>query len=52
MTQDKCSHGVPWGRDCLACDLVSARQIIEHWGPLVDEARKVIAEAEKEEVGT
>lgn len=42
-----CSHGARWDEECKECDLVWARQFVEHWGSKVDEARKVIAEAEK-----
>lgn len=48
MLGETCSHGIPWNTDCPQCDLVSARQLAEHWGPLVDEARRVIAEAKEE----
>jgi hypothetical protein len=40
-----CSHGVSWNDHCPQCELVSAREIVEHWGETVDEARKVIAKA-------
>lgn len=40
-----CSHGVAWGDHCPECELISARQIVDHWGEMVDEARKVIVDA-------
>lgn len=43
-----CSHGARWDEECKECDLVWAKQFEAHWGPRVDEARKVIAEAEGE----
>jgi hypothetical protein len=42
-----CSHGKRWDEDCAACELVSAREIIAHWGEKVDEARAVIDRAEE-----
>lgn len=47
---DRCSHGIPWNEHCPQCELVSAKEIVAHWGSSVDEARRVIAEAEKREV--
>lgn len=44
----RCSHGKTWAEDCPECALVSARQIVEHWGLSVDEARRVIAAAEQQ----
>lgn len=41
-----CSHGKTWRDYCPACALVSARETVRHWGREVDDARKVIAEAE------
>lgn len=43
-----CSHGARWDEECRECDLVLARQFVEHWGSKVDEARKVIAAADNE----
>lgn len=40
-----CSHGVKWACHCRECDLVSARELVSHWGEAVDAARKTIAEA-------
>lgn len=40
-----CSHGKTWRDYCPACALVSAREVVQHWGSAVDNARKVIAEA-------
>lgn len=50
MTQWKCHHGLTLAQPCPACELETARAFVEHWGGPVDEARKVIAEAEKEGV--
>ena len=52
VINDRCSHGVSWNDDCPACKLVSAHEMVRHWGRAVDEARKVIAESEKEGVKT
>lgn len=46
---ETCSHGVPWSSQCRECDLVSAREAVRHWGPVVDEARRVIESAESDE---
>ena len=42
-----CSHGKRWDEPCPDCELISAREIVKHWGKAVDDARRVIAEAEK-----
>ena len=47
-----CSHGKTWDEPCPDCELVSAKEFIKRWGKAVDEARKVIAESEKEGVRT
>ena len=41
------SHGKTWTETCPECDLVSAREFVRRWAPLVDEARAKIAEAEQ-----
>lgn len=43
--EGRCSHGKTWKDYCPACALVSAREVVQHWGSVVDDARKVIAEA-------
>jgi hypothetical protein len=48
MTQWKCAHGFTLSERCAACDLDNARDTVNRWGDAVDEARKVIARAEKE----
>jgi hypothetical protein len=45
MLGERCSHGKTWGEYCPECELISARQIVDHWGEMVDEARRVIARA-------
>lgn len=45
VINDRCSHGKTWGEECSACELVSAHEMVNHWGRAVDEARRVIAEA-------
>ncbi|WP_157661651.1 hypothetical protein [Burkholderia ubonensis] len=45
-TEGRCSHGKTWHEHCPACALISARETVRHWGMEVDDARKVIAEAE------
>lgn len=52
VINDRCSHGKMWTEECPACKLVSALEMVNHWGRAVDEARKVIAESEKEGVKT
>lgn len=47
VINDRCSHGKTWAEECPACKLVSAHETVRHWGKMVDEARKVIAESEK-----
>jgi hypothetical protein len=42
-----CSHGVSWNDHCQQCELVSAREIVAHWGETVDRARAAIHEAER-----
>jgi hypothetical protein len=49
MIHDTCSHGKTWAEPCLECDLVSAREFVRRWAPLVDEARAKIASAERTE---
>lgn len=44
-----CSHGVAWGDHCPECELISAREIVRHWADAVDDARRIIAEAENRE---
>jgi hypothetical protein len=44
-----CSHGIPWNDHCPECELATARKTVAQWGDAVDEARRVIAEAEKRE---
>jgi len=46
MLGETCSHGIKWACQCRECDLVSAREFVQRWGPMVDEARAKIAEAE------
>jgi hypothetical protein len=46
MIGDKCSHGVKWGDECGECKLAAARWLVAQWGSEIDDARKVIAEAE------
>jgi hypothetical protein len=48
MLGNQCSHGVKWGDECPECEWISAREIEAHWGEMVDEARRVIAEAARE----
>jgi hypothetical protein len=45
MLGERCSHGKTWAESCPECDLVSAREFVQRWGPMVDEARAKIAEA-------
>jgi hypothetical protein len=52
MNSETCSHGIPWSEDCPQCNLVWARGTVERLGPVVDQAREVIAAAEREEVKT
>ena len=54
MTEWKCHHGFTFAQACKQCELETARAFAEHYGPYVDEARAVIAAAERgaEEVNT
>lgn len=45
-----CSHGIPWADNCRECNLVSARELVAHWGHQVDEARALIATADKADI--
>ena len=49
---ERCSHGKTWSQECPDCKLVSAHEMVRHWGRAVDEARKVIAESEKTTEGS
>lgn len=51
MLGETCSHGVKWACQCRECDLVSAREFVQRWGPMVDEARAKIEAIEKMEEG-
>lgn len=42
---ETCSHGIKWACHCRECDLVSAREFVRRWAPLVDEARSLIEAA-------
>jgi len=44
---DGCSHGKRWDAECADCALVSAKEFVARWGPMVDEARAVIAASRK-----
>jgi hypothetical protein len=50
MLHDKCSHGKTWDEKCDECELVSARELVRRWKPIVEEAQRVIEAAEKGEV--
>ncbi|WCM21436.1 hypothetical protein NDK50_08290 [Paraburkholderia bryophila] len=53
MLDNQCSHGIKWTDDCAECNLSGARETVRHFGPMVDEARRVIEAAEHtEEVKT
>lgn len=49
---EHCSHGKLWAETCPECDLVSAKETVRRWAPVVEEAQRRIAEAEREEVKT
>jgi hypothetical protein len=49
---DRCSHGKLWNEECPECELISAREFVKRWGPMVDEARAKIEELTKREVKT
>lgn len=42
---DRCSHGKTWAEECPACELARAHETVNHWGAIVDEARRTIAGA-------
>ncbi len=44
----RCSHGIAWTDECPECDLVWAKQIIEHWAKPVADAQRVVEDAERE----
>jgi len=49
MLDDQCSHGVKWSCQCRECDLVSARETVRRWKPVVEAAERRIEElADKE----
>lgn len=51
MLADHCSHGIKWSCQCRECDLVSARELVRRWKPVVEEAERQIEELEKEGEG-
>lgn len=46
MLGERCSHGKLWAEQCPECDLVSAREVVRRWKPVVEEAEMLIADAE------
>ena len=44
----KCRHGLTLAENCDACELELARERDQRLGPMVDEARRVIAAAPKD----
>jgi hypothetical protein len=48
MLGERCSHGKTWAESCPECDLVSARETVRRWKPVVEEAERRIEELEKE----
>jgi hypothetical protein len=48
MVGERCSHGKTWAESCPECDLVSARETVRRWKPVVEEAERRIEELEKE----
>jgi hypothetical protein len=47
MTPYICPHGRTLYEACPDCEVETARAFAEHYGPYVDEARAVIAAAER-----
>jgi hypothetical protein len=50
MTTYRCAHGLTLAQQCRECDLELARETVDRFGSLVDEAREVIGEKEQGEV--
>jgi hypothetical protein len=48
MIGDQCSHGVKWACQCRECDLISARELVRRWKPVVEEAELLIEALELE----
>jgi hypothetical protein len=46
---ESCKHGIPWKHHCAQCEFALALQTEVRYGKEVDEARKVIEEAQKRE---
>jgi hypothetical protein len=51
MTTQTCRHGLRLTEPCRECALAKAQEIDRRFGPEVDEARRVIAEAKEEVKG-
>ncbi|MBR8182163.1 hypothetical protein KDW54_07110 [Burkholderia ambifaria] len=47
MSADECSHGVKWSCHCAKCEFALALETEVRHGREVDEARRVIEEAQK-----
>jgi hypothetical protein len=45
----RCAHGLTLSEQCEACDKELALETVRRHGQMVDEARRVIAEAERPE---
>lgn len=46
---ESCKHGIPWKCHCRQCEFALALETESRHGQEVDEARKVIEEAQKRE---
>lgn len=53
MTEpQRCSHGLTLREKCEACDREWAEEILRRWGQPVDDARKQLEEAERDDERT
>lgn len=48
MLDGQCWHGIKWADECRECDLISARETVRRWKPVVEEAERQIEELERE----
>lgn len=48
---ESCKHGIPWKHHCAECEFALALETEVRHGREVDEARKVIEEAQRREWG-
>jgi len=44
---DKCGHGKTYKEECLDCEAISLQETIRSFEPIVDKAKKKLAEVER-----